>query len=71
MDRQQAEKEYKAALAAWNKAQDVSEAAFDAANTKLTAARKNLVSAELAAPTQKEINQHGRLLHIRNRGLDV
>ena len=71
MTRKQAEKEYKAALAAWNKAQDVSEAAFAAANARLTIARKNLVAAEIATPTRKEIKRHCELLRLGNRGLDA
>lgn len=71
-ERKQLEKDYKAALAVWNKlALGNDLAAWEQADLALNICRKNLVESELSSPTLKEIKQRNNLLRLRNRGLDV
>jgi hypothetical protein len=69
--RQHAERNYKAALAAVRAAEDVSETAWVAAKADLDKARRDLISAEEAFPTSKEVRRAANVLRLRNRGLDV
>lgn len=71
MNRQQAERNYRQALAAQRTAENISEAAFLAAKERLDSARACLVAAEIEQPTAKEYSRRTALLRIRNRGLDA
>jgi len=72
MNRTQAEANYKKALNAWNAAVDTNNlAAFEAADSVLTIARRELVAMEIKYPTAKEVKRQDEKLRLRNRGLDV
>lgn len=68
--RRQAERKYQAALSAVRAAEDVSEAAWMKAKAELDKARRDLISAEEAYPTSKEVKREANILRLRNRGLD-
>ena len=58
VDRVQAERNYKAVLAVWNKLSNGNtEAEWLQANANLAAARNALVNAEMASPTQAEVKR--------------
>lgn len=71
MNRQQAEQNYKKAVAAQRAAEDISESAYLAAVEICNKARITLVETEIACPTPKEIRRQNEILRLRNRGLDV
>jgi hypothetical protein len=68
----QAKKRYEEALKAVRiaeKNENLQE--WEAADAFLTVARRELVSAEMAHPTNREKKKENELLWLRNRGLDV
>lgn len=70
--RTQAEKNYKAALATWNKlASGTDLAAWEKADAVLTLARKELIAAENAYPTYAERKRENNRLRLGNRGLEI
>lgn len=69
LDRIQAEKSYKAALASAKKAESISEAAYEKAYAALEIARKNLTQMEIKWPTSQEVRKNNEYLYFANRGL--
>ena len=68
----EAEKNYKMARRAWElSTQGTDEAAYLKADAELESARRVLVDAEMAYPTQKETARRTRRAALSSRGLDV